>query len=197
MNFGNLGEFLEFKQLKKHHTVSGLKPAHDLRARGRKRLVGDGTVAGHMWPAGRPAGQRPGGPDQPRRRPATRGNGARTAHAARVGAGVVTRSTAVRWGLAGGQVLPASTGGVPGWHWAGGVEAGLTLAAARREGAERRRRCRGSGRRRGREGSGERQGGPAARGRGEGGSCGAASDQRGEIAARGRESSAGGDGFPF
>jgi hypothetical protein len=34
-------------------------------------------------------------------------------------------------------VLPASTGGVPGWRRAGGVEAGLTLAVARRAGAER------------------------------------------------------------
>jgi hypothetical protein len=31
-------------------------------------------------------------------------------------------------------VLPASTGGVLGWRRAGGVESGLTLAAARREG---------------------------------------------------------------
>jgi hypothetical protein len=58
---------------------------------------------------------------------------------------------AARWGLAGGKVLPTSTGKVPGWRRAGGVEVGLTLAAARREGAERRRQ--GSG------GSGERLGG--------------------------------------
>jgi hypothetical protein len=36
--------------------------------------------------------------------------------------------------LAGGKVLPMRTGGVPGWHRAGGGEVGLTLAAARREG---------------------------------------------------------------
>jgi hypothetical protein len=46
-------------------------------------------------------------------------------------------------GLAGGKVLPTSTGGVPGWRGAGGVEAGLTLAAAQREGAERRLNVRG------------------------------------------------------
>jgi hypothetical protein len=45
--------------------------------------------------------------------------------------GTVMSSTTVRWGLAGGKVLPEGTGGVPGWHRAGGVEAGLTLAAAR------------------------------------------------------------------
>jgi hypothetical protein len=105
--------------------------------------------------------------------------------------------TAARWGLAGGKVLPASTGGVPGWRQAGGVEKRLTLAAARREGVERRRRRRGGGRRRGREGSGERRGGLAARGGGEGGGCGMASDRRGEIAVRRRESSVGGDGFLF
>jgi hypothetical protein len=58
---------------------------------------------------------------------------------------------AAQWGLADSKVLPASTDGVPGWRRPGGVEAGLTLAAARREGVERRRR--GSG------GSGERLGG--------------------------------------
>jgi hypothetical protein len=57
--------------------------------------------------------------------------------------------TPARWGLAGGKVLLASTDEVPGWRWAGGVEAGLTLATARREGSERRRRRRGGGRRRG------------------------------------------------
>jgi hypothetical protein len=59
-------------------------------------------------------------------------------------------------------VLPASTGGVPRWHRASGVEAGLTLAVARREGAERRHWRRGGGRRRGSKGSGERRGRPAA-----------------------------------
>jgi hypothetical protein len=91
--------------------------------------------------------------------PTMRRNGAR---AARTRADAVTRSTAVRWGLAGGKVLPVSTGGVPGCHRTGGVEAGLTLAAARREGAEQRRRRRGGGRHRGSGGSGERWGGPAA-----------------------------------
>jgi hypothetical protein len=76
----------------------------------------------------------------------------------------VTRSTAARWGLASGKVLPASTGGAPGWRQAGGVEAGLTLAAARREGSKRWRRQRGGSRWRGRAGSGEQCGGPVAHG---------------------------------
>jgi hypothetical protein len=90
-----------------------------------------------------------------------------------------------------------STGGVAGWHLADRVEAGLTLAAPRCEGAERRHRRRGGGRRRGSEGSSERQGGPAAgaetrqvtavrRPSGEGG-----------IAAQGRGNSAGSGGVPF
>jgi hypothetical protein len=93
--------------------------------------------------------------------------------------GAVMRSTAARWGLAGGKVLPTSTGGAPRWHQAGGVEAGLTLAAARCEGSERWRRRRGDSQRRGRAGSGERRGGPVARGGGEGGGCGMMSDRRG------------------
>jgi hypothetical protein len=52
-------------------------------------------------------------------------------------AGAVTRSMVARWGLACSKVLSASTGGVPGWRWAGGVEAGLTLAVAHLAGAER------------------------------------------------------------
>jgi hypothetical protein len=97
----------------------------------------------------RPAGPRPGCSAQPRKRPATRRNGDA------LDGGAV--------GLAGGKVPPASTGGFLGWRRAGGVEVGLTLAAARREGAERRRRCRGDGRCRGSGGSGERRGGPVAR----------------------------------
>jgi hypothetical protein len=54
-----------------------------------------------------------------------------------VRADAVTRSTAVWWGLADGEVLPLSTGGVLGWRRAGGVEAGLTVAVARRAGAQR------------------------------------------------------------
>jgi hypothetical protein len=129
--------------------VSGVKPAHGLRRAGENGpWVAGGTAACHTRPVGRPTGPRPGGPAQPRRRPATR--------AARARIGAVMRSTAVRWGLAGGKVLPASTGGVPGWHRAGEVEAGLTLAMPRRAGAVRWRR--GGGRHRGREGSGERRG---------------------------------------
>jgi hypothetical protein len=107
--------------------------------------------------------------------PRAHGN-AREAHKR---AGAVTRSTVARWGLADGKVLPASTGGVSGWRQAGGVEAGLTLAVAQREGSERWRRRRGGGRRRGREGSGERRGGPVAHGGGEGGGCGATSERSG------------------
>jgi hypothetical protein len=81
-------------------------------------------------------------------------------------------------------MLPVSTSGVPGWRRAGGVEAGLTLVAARREGAERRRR-RGGGQCRGREGSSEQRGGPAARGGGEGGGCGTASERRGNHRGQG------------
>jgi hypothetical protein len=95
----------------------------------------------------------------------SRGGGPRRAEMGRAllaRAGAVTRSTATRWGLAGSKVLPTSTGGVTGWHLADRVEAGLTLAAPRCEGAERRHRRRGGGRRRGSEGSSEWQGGPAA-----------------------------------
>jgi hypothetical protein len=88
----------------------------------------------------------------------TCGNGVRVMRAR----GAVTRSTAAQWGLASGKVLPVSTGGVPGWRRAGGAEVGLTLAAARHEGAERWRRRRVGGRCQGREGSGEQRGGPAA-----------------------------------
>jgi hypothetical protein len=56
---------------------------------------------------------------------------------ARGQAGAVTRSMVARWGLACSKVLSASTGGVPGWRWVGGVEAGLTLAVAHLAGAER------------------------------------------------------------
>jgi hypothetical protein len=145
-------------------------------------------VACHVRPAGRPHGPQPGGPAQPRRRPVTCGNGVRVMRAR----GAVTCSTVAQWGLASGKVLPVSTGGVPVWRRAGGAEVGLTLAAARHEGAERWRRRRVGDRCQGREGSGEQRGGPAARGGGEGGGCGAALERRGEITARGRESSAGG-----
>jgi hypothetical protein len=76
--------------------------------------------------------------------------------------GVRRRGDALDGGAV-GKVLSASTGGVPGWRRVGGVEAGLTLAVTRCEGAERRRWRRGGGRRRGSGGSGERRGGPAGR----------------------------------
>jgi hypothetical protein len=112
--------------------------------------------------AGKPAGPRPaaqpscgGGP-----RCALTVRSLRVSHAH---AGAVTHSTVVRWELAGGKVLPASTDGVLGWCRARGVEAGLMLAVAQHEGAERRRRRRSGGRCRGSRGSGERRGGPTAR----------------------------------
>jgi hypothetical protein len=169
-NFGSLGQFLEFKQLKNatqcrasnRPTACGarVKTAHGRRPATRGR---------RSWPS------RGGGCDT-WKRSAHRAHSWRGHRAQLTRAGAVTRSTAARWGLAGAKVLPASTGGVPGWRRAGRVEAGLTLAAAQREGAERRCLCRGGGRRRGREGSGERRGGPAARGGGEGGGCGMTSD---------------------
>jgi hypothetical protein len=73
-NFENLGQFLEFKQLKMPHSVgpqTGPRPA----ARGRKWPVGSSMVACHARPIGRPAGPRPSGPAQPRRRPTTRRRG--------------------------------------------------------------------------------------------------------------------------
>jgi hypothetical protein len=134
-NFESLKQFLEFKQLKNDFKSShSVVPATRGRPEGR---LGHGLAA-RLNRGGSP------------RRAET---GARVS--------TVTRSTAARWRLAGGKVLPVSTSEVPGWHRVGGVEAGLTLAAARCEGAERRRR--GGGRRRGSGGSGERWGGPAAR----------------------------------
>jgi hypothetical protein len=60
----------------------------------------------------------------------------RSPHAAHAHADTVTRSTAAWWGLASGKVLPVSTGGVPGWQRAGGVEVGLTLVVAQRAGVQ-------------------------------------------------------------
>jgi hypothetical protein len=65
-------------------------------------------------------------------------------------------------------VLLVKTSGVPKWRRAGGVEAGLTLAVARRAGPEQRCRRKGGGRHRGRGGSDEWRGGPVARGGGDG-----------------------------
>jgi hypothetical protein len=74
---------------------------------------------------------------------------------------------------------------------------GLTLAVARRERTERRHWRRGDGRRRGREGSGEQRGDPVARGGGEGGGSGTASERIGGIAARERANSTGDGEVPF
>jgi hypothetical protein len=70
--------------------------------------------------------------------------------------------------LAGGKVLPPSTGGALGWHRASGVEVGLTLAPARRE----------------------RRGGPVAHG-------GATSEQRGGNRGVGGGILVGGGGVPL
>jgi hypothetical protein len=188
-------EFLKFKLLSVG-PQTGTRPA----ARVRKRPA---AAACHTRSADKPAGPWPGGPVQPRRQLVMRGNGAsavrlRRGHRAQPRAHWRDDAlAAVWWGLAGGKVLPASIGGVSGWHRAGGVEAGLTLAVARRAGVERRRRRRGGGRRWGRGGSGERRSGPVARGGGEGGGCGAASERRGEIAARWRKTQPAAVGFPF
>jgi hypothetical protein len=118
-----------------------------------------------------------------------RTGGAVTVHTSRA---VVWPVTARRW-MGRGKVSGSSTLAQRRRRWARGKWAGLTLAAARREGAERRHRRRGGGRRRGREGSGEQRGGPVARGGGEGGGCGAASE-RDENTERGEEISTAGGG---
>jgi hypothetical protein len=55
--------------------------------------------------------------------------------AARARAGVVTHLTVARWGLAAGKVLPASTGGVPGWRRARRAETRLIEEVGRRWGS--------------------------------------------------------------
>jgi hypothetical protein len=121
----------------------------------------------------RSTGPRPGGPDQPRMRPTTRGKrGAscaltvRSPRAAHTRVGAVTRSTAARWGLASGKVSPASTGGVPGWRRARRAETGLTEEVRRRWGGGKWpvRRC--SGGRAALTGWRRPQGGPTASGGG-------------------------------
>jgi hypothetical protein len=172
-NFGSLNHFLPFKTIRKiinkRHPVSGLKPTHILRCAGE---------------------------NGPRRRhdalPRAAGRQASWALAWRPG-----HALATRWGLTGGKVVSAGTGGVPGWHQAGGVEAGLTVAVARHPGVEWRCRRRGGDRRQGREGSGERRGSFVAQSGGEGGSGGAASERRGEIAAWWRKTRSAAVGFPF
>jgi hypothetical protein len=136
--------------------VSGRKSARDYSAcpGGLPHTTGGKASWATAW--------RPG-PAAEAARDALRALVVRSPRAARVCADAVTHLTVVQWGLAGGMVLSASTGGVPGWRRAGGVEAGLDLAVARREGAEWRCRRRGGGRRQGSEGSGERRGGPVAR----------------------------------
>jgi hypothetical protein len=88
-------------------------------------------------------------------------------------------------------VLPASTGGVPGWRRAGGVEAWLTLAVARRAGAERGVSAGTVAGVREEMGSGERWGGGREAGKGD---AGAVSERRGGIATRWREISTGDGG---
>jgi hypothetical protein len=62
----------------------------------------------------------------------------RSPRAARAHAGAVMRSMVARWGLAGGKVLPVSTGGVPRWRRA-------RRSAARRGGGIGMARCGGGG----------------------------------------------------
>jgi hypothetical protein len=78
--------------------------------------------------AGWSTARRPGPAAEAARDARKQGARSRCGHLVRAGA--VMRLTVVRWGLAGGKVLPASTGGVPGWCRDGGVEVGLTLAVA-------------------------------------------------------------------
>jgi hypothetical protein len=143
--------------------VSGLKPAHGLRRAGEN---GPQAAARHPTTCSRPDGRlghglvaRPSRAEEAARD--GRKRGARRARS-RGGHRVELTRAPARSGLAGGKVLPASTGGVPGWRRAGEVEAGLTLAAAQREGGKRRRRRRGGGRRRRSGCSDEWRGGPAA-----------------------------------
>jgi hypothetical protein len=105
-----------------------------------------------------------------------RGNGARIVRSRRGHCAQLARAP-TRWGLAGGKVLPASTGGVPGWRRAGGVQAWLTLAVARRAGAERGVGVGTVAGVRGEMGSGERRGSGREAGKGD---AGAVSERRGE-----------------
>jgi hypothetical protein len=151
-NFGSLPYFLEFKtirkMIKKCRTVTGLKSAHSLRHSSR-RLATRGRPEGWLGHGLAAQPSRRGGLRHAETGRAPCALVVRSSRAAHACAGAVMRSTAARWGLNGGKVLSTSTGGVPGWRRAGGVEAGLTLAAARREGLEQRRRRRGGSRRRG------------------------------------------------
>jgi hypothetical protein len=147
-NFGSLNYFLPFKifrkTINKHHTVSSLKPAHGLQCMGEngpwaatRRLATRGRLTSRLGPGLAARSSRRGGPrcEGMGRMPCLLT--VRSLRLARACAGVVTRLTAVRWGLASGKVLSTSTSGVPGWRRAGGVQAGLPLAMAQRAGAER------------------------------------------------------------
>jgi hypothetical protein len=125
--------------IKNRRTMSGLKPAYDLQRSARRPAMHGRPESrlGHGL-AARPS--RGGGLRRAKMGRAVRALAVRSLRVARARTGTVMRLTAVRWGLGGGKVLPASTGGVPGWRRVGGVEVGLTLAAARREGVEQRRR---------------------------------------------------------
>jgi hypothetical protein len=81
-------------------------------------------------PRGRGLATQPSGRNGPWQRVrvarSQRGHRARSARA-------VARSTAARWGLAGGKVLPVSTSGLPGRRRARRVETGLTEAVGQRK----------------------------------------------------------------
>jgi hypothetical protein len=104
MNFGSLKQFLHFKiiekQIKIRRTVSG-----------RNRLVATvrGPTAYDARSAERLAGQRPGGPTQPRRWPARYVRAACASawspNADHVRDGAVVHSPADRWRLAGSNFL--------------------------------------------------------------------------------------------
>jgi hypothetical protein len=112
MNFGNLKQFLLFKTIRK--TIKSLaqywaETGPRLQPMGRGGLlcaVGRNSREATPWRLG-PAG---------RTAHAARGNARAPRTRSVVTARAVVRSTAAWWGLAGGKVLPASTGGVPGWR---------------------------------------------------------------------------------
>jgi hypothetical protein len=126
MNFESLHYFLRIiliKMIKNSGTVSGFKPAHCYSA---------SVAACHVRPADQPTGPWPGGPVQLRRQPAAPERGARGGGAARL-VRVLRRTRCPRKG--GVSTMRAATTRLMRWR-----RRGLTRAAARRAGAERRRR---------------------------------------------------------
>jgi hypothetical protein len=86
---------------------------------------------------GRGLATRPSGKNSPLS-PWQRARAARSQRGHRTwSARAVARLTVARWGLAGGKVMPTSTGGVPGRRRARRVETGLTEAVGRRWGGRK------------------------------------------------------------